>query len=89
MIKHNVYFNGAVQSLGAENVKGTDFTVGVVEPGEYDFGTATRTEEIRVILGCLKINGVLVFGSTRRIIPTGRRIRIKADDTAAYVCCYR
>lgn len=90
MIQHNEYFTGSVQSLRATSRKGLEFTVGIIEPGDYDFGTASRTEEIQVILGVLEINGTPVFGPTNVfVIPKGGAINIRADDTAAYVCRYR
>ena len=38
MLKHNTYFEGAVQSLGFER-NGLRASVGVIVPGEYHFGT--------------------------------------------------
>jgi len=38
MLKHSVYFDGAVQSVGFERL-GRRATVGVIAAGEYHFGT--------------------------------------------------
>ena len=37
-LSHNTYFDGSVQSLGFTE-DGSRFTVGVMIPGEYHFGT--------------------------------------------------
>ncbi|MDP2112731.1 MAG: pyrimidine/purine nucleoside phosphorylase, partial [Bacteroidota bacterium] len=40
MLKVNEYFGGTVKSIALENLEGVA-TVGVMEAGEYEFGTAT------------------------------------------------
>ncbi len=81
MIKRNVYFEGAVQSLGAASGEGVQLTIGIVEPGEYDFGTTSRTEEIRVVLGLLYINGHSVIPDKVWVIPKGGAVKIRATHT--------
>ncbi|RYY33052.1 MAG: DUF1255 family protein, partial [Sphingobacteriaceae bacterium] len=39
MIDVNSYFNGAVKSLAYTSAEGKS-TIGVIEPGEYEFGTS-------------------------------------------------
>lgn len=51
MLKHNTYFDGAVQSVGFER-NGQPATVGVIVPGEYHFGTA-KAERMTVVSGTL------------------------------------
>jgi len=41
MITENQYFDGNVKSLGYETTKGKS-TVGIINPGEYTFGTAQK-----------------------------------------------
>jgi uncharacterized protein YaiE (UPF0345 family) len=48
-MKHNTYFDAKVQSLGFER-NGRKQTVGVIEPGEYHFGT-DGAERMTVVCG--------------------------------------
>ena len=48
MLKVNEYFGGRVKSIAVENEEGVA-TVGVMEAGEYEFGTSTV--EIMTITG--------------------------------------
>jgi uncharacterized protein YaiE (UPF0345 family) len=52
MLKHNTYFEGAVQSLGFER-NGLRASVGVIAPGEFHFGTAAA-ERMTVVSGLLR-----------------------------------
>ena len=49
MLKHNTYFEGAVQSVGFER-NGRRHTVGVVDAGEFHFGT-DAAERMTVVSG--------------------------------------
>lgn len=93
-IKHNRHLDGKVQSLGF-NKEGTDYTVGVVMPGDHKFGKAERREIIRVIAGTLVINGFvyavpmsvnLYTGDC--VIEPGEEIHVIANRPAAYICRY-
>jgi uncharacterized protein YaiE (UPF0345 family) len=53
MLKHNIYFEGRVQSVGFER-NGLKATVGVIAPGDYHFGTAAA-ERMSVISGLLAV----------------------------------
>lgn len=48
MLKVNEYFGGSVKSIAVENEEGIA-TIGVMEAGEYEFGTSTV--EIMTITG--------------------------------------
>ena len=60
MLKVNEYFEGKVKSIALENAEGVA-TVGVMEAGEYEFGTST-VEYMTVTSGVL---GVLLPGETK------------------------
>lgn len=88
MIKHNVYFEGNVQSLGFTE-DGYDRTVGVVVPGDYDFGVASRKETMKVITGALVINGIAYFPDDAVcVIHAGEKISISATTNSSYLCSY-
>ena len=53
MFKGNEYFEGKVKSLAFEDKKGKA-TLGIMAPGEYEFGTSER-EYMKVISGEMKV----------------------------------
>ncbi|HZZ86233.1 MAG TPA: pyrimidine/purine nucleoside phosphorylase [Anaeromyxobacteraceae bacterium] len=53
MLKHNVYFDGQVQSLGFERL-GQRQTVGVIDAGEFHFGT-DAPERVTIVSGELQV----------------------------------
>lgn len=90
MLKHNTYFEGAVQSIGFER-NGLRATVGVIAPGEYRFNTAAA-ERMTVVSGELRAR---VQGLDWQRYPTGTAFEVPANSafdvqavggTAAYVC---
>jgi len=87
MIKHNVYFDGAVQSLGFQDGN-QDYTIGVVEPGVWDFGEATRPETITILTGYLRISGATITTGKTITINPGVSIVIEAKGAASYLCRY-
>jgi len=60
MLTTNSYFEGKVMSIGLDNKEGHS-TVGVMEAGDYTFGTST-VEYMTVVSGAMK---VLLPGETR------------------------
>ena len=52
MLKHNSYFEGKVQSIGFER-NGRRATAGVIDAGEFHFGT-DAAERMTVVSGELK-----------------------------------
>ena len=91
-IKHSIYFDGAVQSLALQTVKGRA-TVGVLLPGTYTFGTATA-EEMVIVAGTLnaKLPGQTSFstyeaGSTFNV-PANASFEVTCDADVAYLCYY-
>jgi uncharacterized protein YaiE (UPF0345 family) len=90
MVKHNSYFDGAVQSLGFER-NGVRATVGVIAPGEYHFGTGAA-ERMTVTSGALRVK---LAGGEWQSYATGTAFEIAANSgfdvqavggSAAYLC---
>jgi hypothetical protein len=52
MLKHNVYFEGKVQSIGFDRF-GRKLTTGVIDAGEFHFGTDSP-ERMTVVSGELQ-----------------------------------
>lgn len=91
MLKHSVYFEGAVQSVGFERL-GRRASVGVIEPGSYHFGTEAA-ERMTVVSGMLraKLDGRhewLSFpAGTCFEIPASSGFDVEAvGGPAAYLC---
>ena len=93
MFKTNEYFEGNVMSMAFENEEGRA-TVGVMAPGEYEFGTST-IEFMTVISGSMD---VLLPGETEwKTYKSYETYRVEKDtkfkliikDTCAYKCVYK
>jgi uncharacterized protein YaiE (UPF0345 family) len=89
-LKHNVYFDGNVQSLGFER-NGRRLTVGVIRPGEYHFGT-DAAERMTVVSGEIlaridSAGGWVTYPTgTTFEVPGKSGFDVKALAPAAYVC---
>lgn len=92
MLKVNEYFEGKVKSIALENTQGVA-TVGVMEAGEYEFGTAT-IEHMTITSGILQV--MLPGDSSWRFYHKGEtfvvdkniRFKVKAAEQVAYYCLY-
>jgi uncharacterized protein YaiE (UPF0345 family) len=93
MINVNEYFEGAVKSLGYAATNGKS-TIGVIETGEYEFGTSTH-ETMTVIEGELE---ALLPGQTNwQTFTAGQSFEVEANVTfkvktgvkSSYLCKYR
>ncbi|WP_374351999.1 pyrimidine/purine nucleoside phosphorylase [Chitinimonas sp.] len=93
MIKVNEYFDGKVKSLGFAMGQGAA-TVGVMAPGEYEFGTAAP-EVMTVVAGALtvKLPGhehwqTFEAGSQFNVAGNSKfQLRVAVDS--AYLCEFR
>ena len=93
MFKVNEYFNGTVKSLGFQT-DGGPATVGVMAPGEYEFGTSTK-EIMTVVSGALTVK--LPESEAWREYRAGdsftvgkdRKFQLKVGVDTAYLCLYR
>ncbi len=92
MLKVNEYFGGRVKSISVENEEGTA-TVGVMEAGEYEFGTST-VEVMTITGGTLEVmlpgenhwtsySGGGIFEIDKNVI-----FKVKARFPVAYHCKY-
>jgi purine/pyrimidine-nucleoside phosphorylase len=92
MIELNEYFGGQVKSLAAHNSYGKA-TLGVIAPGEYEFGTGT-IEIMNIVWGKIQ---VLLPGEnewksyqagTMFRVEKGLKFKVKADENVGYLCQY-
>ncbi|MDC0611961.1 pyrimidine/purine nucleoside phosphorylase [Vibrio sp.] len=92
MIKENRYFDDQVKSLGFEQ-KGEALSVGVMEKGEYTFGTAAA-EKMTVVTGALTVKlpgsdewATFVNGQAFDV-PSDSSFDVKVEEPTAYLCEY-
>ncbi len=93
MFEVNEYFDGKVKSLAFRTAEGPA-TVGVMAPGDYEFGTST-VEIMSVVSGVLtvKLPGSDAWRDFRAgesfTVESGRTFQLKVAADAAYLCLYR
>ncbi len=93
MINVNEYFDGAVKSLGYASAEGKS-TVGVIESGEYEFGTSSH-ETMVVIEGELVAllpgeNEWKSFTNGQSFkVPANSSFKVKATAQTSYLCKYQ
>lgn len=93
MFKTNEYFDGKVKSIAFEMEEGPA-TIGVMAPGEYEFGT-NRLEVMHVVAGSLTVklpgseNWETFATGTRFTVPANSKFQLKVGIETAYLCEYR
>jgi len=89
----NVYFDGQVTSRTVRFPDGTTKTLGIMLPGEYDFGTETA-ELMEILSGelevCLPGSDVFraVGGGESFEVPADSRFQLKVHSVVDYCCSY-
>ncbi|RWU05689.1 pyrimidine/purine nucleoside phosphorylase [Pedobacter chitinilyticus] len=92
MIAVNEYFDGAVKSLAYEN--NGKSTVGVINAGEYEFGTSTH-ETMTVVEGAMEVllpsqNEWRTYLAGQQFeVPAHTSFKVKAAQQVAYLCKYK
>lgn len=93
MLKSNSYFDNRVKSIALDNRDGNS-TVGVMDIGDYEFGTST-VEYMTVISGELT---VLLPGETEWktygkgetfIVAKDSKFKLQVKEQTAYHCLYK
>ncbi|MFE2014440.1 pyrimidine/purine nucleoside phosphorylase [Streptomyces sp. NPDC059491] len=93
MFTVNEYFDGTVKSIAFTQEQGPA-TIGVMAPGEYEFGTASP-ETMHVVSGALTVRlpeaaEWETFAAGERFeVPGDSRFRLKVAVETAYLCEYR
>jgi uncharacterized protein YaiE (UPF0345 family) len=91
--KANIYFDGKVTSRTVLFPDGTKKTLGIMLPGEYEFGTADK-EIMEVLGGSLKV--LLPDSSEWELFTEGQAFEVRANskfklivnEPADYCCSY-
>jgi uncharacterized protein YaiE (UPF0345 family) len=93
MFETHEYFDGKVKSLAFETSEGRA-TIGIMSPGEYEFGTST-IEYMTVTSGILHIMlpGETNWKSYRPfetfIVQKDVKFKVKTDLDVSYLCIYK
>lgn len=91
--KANIYYDGKVTSRTVLLADGSRKTLGVIMPGEYEFGTADK-EIMEVLAGRLNVllPGSKVWEAFNEgqsfAVPANSRFKVSADAAADYCCSY-
>jgi purine/pyrimidine-nucleoside phosphorylase len=93
MFKINDYYDGNVKSI-AFKTPDCPATIGVLAPGEYEFGTS-MAEHITVISGKMSVllPGELQWKEFKQndtfVVPKEKKFFLKIAADTAYLCLYR
>ena len=91
--KANVYYDGKVTSRTVLFSDGTKKTLGIIMPGDYEFGTADK-EIMEVLGGKLNVqlpgsNAVQSFEAGQSFeVPANSSFKVSADEVSDYCCSY-
>ena len=92
MLKVNEYFDGKVKSIGLQTAT-LPATVGVMEAGEYEFGTSQK-EVMTLVSGVLDVllpgaGAWQTFNQGQAFTVTANvKFKVKAQGQVAYLCTY-
>lgn len=93
MFKTNEYFDGKVKSI-AFTTSECPATVGVMAPGDYEFGTSS-VEYMTVVSGALtvKLPGASEWKTYNAggtfIVEKDAKFQLKVEVETAYLCLYK
>ncbi len=91
--KANIYFDGKVTSRTVLFADGTKKTLGIMMPGEYEFGTADKelmefaAGELDVLLPGEK-EWKTIKGGESFYVPANAKFQLKVKSVSDYCCSY-
>ena len=91
--KANVYFDGQVISRTVKFADGTEKTLGFMQPGEYEFGTADK-EIMGIISGELDVllpntsDWLSISDGESFEVPAGVKFSVNIKTPTDYSCSY-
>ncbi|MGL1936564.1 MAG: pyrimidine/purine nucleoside phosphorylase [Fibrobacterales bacterium] len=89
----NVYFDGAVTSRTVVFEDGTKKTLGIMNPGEYEFG-ADAAEIMEIMAGNLEVllpgseDWLTIKGGESFNVPANSKFNVKIKTITDYCCSY-
>lgn len=91
--KANTYFDGKVTSRTVLFADGTKKTLGIMLPGEYEFGTDDK-EIMEILAGELQIllpgdeQWITISGEGEFTVPAQSKFKLKVTGVTDYCCSY-
>lgn len=91
--KANVYFDGKVTSRTVLFADGTKKTLGIMMPGEYEFGTDVK-EIMEIQAGELKVQlpgseeWISISGTGTFTVPAHATFKLQVSSVTDYICSY-
>jgi len=91
--KANIYFEGKVTSRTVKFADGTHKTLGIMLPGEYEFGTEAA-EEMEILAGEMSVllpgesEWKTVKSNEVFHVPANSRFKLKVHQVVDYCCSY-
>lgn len=87
--KDESHWGSPGQSLKSSDNKG-QFSVGMMIPGDYDFGTIDTPKEITIVYGQVVINGKKYLkGDSVTLVKGQPNVWEVRDFPVAYLCCWK
>lgn len=89
----NIYFDGKVTSRTVLFSEGTRKTLGIMLPGEYEFGTA-QAEIMEIMAGEMDVllpgesKWQTFTGGTKFEVPANSKFKLKVSQVSDYCCSY-
>ena len=89
----NIYFDGKVTSRTVLFADGEKKTLGIMLPGDYDFGTEAK-EIMEIMAGELEVklpgseDWVVISGGQKFEVPANSRFQLKVATVTDYCCSY-
>jgi purine/pyrimidine-nucleoside phosphorylase len=89
----NIYFEGKVTSRTVVFADGTKKTLGIMLPGDYEFGTDTK-EIMEILAGDLKVQlpgseeWIHIQGQGEFTVPANAKFKLQIALTTDYCCSY-
>jgi hypothetical protein len=91
--KANIYFEGKVTSRTVLFPDGAKKTLGVMMPGEYEFGTAEK-EIMEILAGKMEVQ-LPGAGEWRKVqggesfeVPANAKFKLKVSELSDYCCSF-
>ncbi|TYP71813.1 pyrimidine/purine nucleoside phosphorylase [Paenibacillus methanolicus] len=91
--KANIYFDGKVTSRTVVFPDGTKKTLGIMLPGEYEFGTDVK-EIMEILAGELKVllpgdsEWITISGEGEFTVPANAKFKLQIETVTDYCCSY-
>ncbi|GAA5213273.1 pyrimidine/purine nucleoside phosphorylase [Corallincola platygyrae] len=91
--KANVYFDGKVTSRAVTFANGSSKTLGIMLPGEYEFGT-DKPELMEITAGVMDVllpgqsEWLRVVGGESFNVPGNAKFQLKVSELTDYICSF-